>query len=196
MAERWVEVRLGGYLGREFGRSHKFLVEKPQEAVRALCKQIKGVKNALDTAHLKGVRFAVFNGKHNIKDVEELSLGCKDMLRILPIYEGSKRQGLFTTILGVVLSIAAGVAGAFGFGAVGVPLAKIGLAMILGGVVQMLSPQPQGLKTSEDADNTASYAFGGPTNTTAQGTPIALFYGEREVGGAVISASILAEDQA
>ncbi|MOA49901.1 Bacteriophage lambda tail assembly protein I [compost metagenome] len=68
--------------------------------------------------------------------------------------------------------------------------------MMIGGVIQMLSPQVSGLKTKEDEENSASYAFGGPVNTTAQGNPVGLLYGQREIGGAVISAGIFAEDQA
>jgi len=59
----------------------------------------------------------------------------------------------------------------------------------------MLSPQPKGLASAQSADNKASYAFGGVTNTTAQGYPVALGYGRRRIGGAVISAGIYAEDQ-
>jgi predicted phage tail protein len=56
---------------------------------------------------------------------------------------------------------------------------KLGAAMMLGGVVQMLSPQPAGLASKQSADNRASYAFGGVTNTAAQGYPVPLLYGRR-----------------
>lgn len=39
------------------------------------------------------------------------------------------------------------------------------------------------------------YAFGGVTNTTAQGNPVPLLYGKRRIGGAIISAGIYVEDQ-
>lgn len=190
MKERMVTVKLGGYL-KQFGREHKFMVSNSREAIRALAKQVKGFGDALNTAHLKGFRFAVFNGKHNIKDTDELNLGTKDVLRIIPIYEGSKRAGLFQTILGAAIFTASFfVPGMQGWGQ------TAGLSLMLGGAVQMLTPQAQGLKTKSDADNQASYAFGSPVNTTAQGNPVGLLYGDREVGGAVISAEILAEDQA
>ncbi len=67
--------------------------------------------------------------------------------------------------------------------------------MMLGGIVQMLSPQPAGLASKQDAENRASYAFGGVTNTTAQGNPVPLLYGRRRIGGAIISAGIYVEDQ-
>ncbi|MGS3334490.1 tail assembly protein, partial [Serratia marcescens] len=74
-------------------------------------------------------------------------------------------------------------------------MAYAGAAMALGGVVQMLSPQAGGLRMRQDQDNKPSYAFGGPVNTTAQGNPVGVLYGTREIGGAVISAGIYTEDQ-
>ncbi|MGT3282611.1 tail assembly protein, partial [Yersinia enterocolitica] len=47
----------------------------------------------------------------------------------------------------------------------------------------------------QSAENTASYAFGGPVNTVAQGNPVAIGYGERRIGGAIISAGVYAEDK-
>lgn len=51
------------------------------------------------------------------------------------------------------------------------------------------------MSSKQDADNKASYAFGGVTNTTAQGNPVPLAYGKRRIGGAIISAGIYVEDQ-
>lgn len=185
--ERWVEINLHGYLGKAFGKTHRFLVKTPREAIKALCMQIPEFKKALEESESKGVTFAVYNGKHNINQNEQFSFKCKDTIRIVPVYIGSKRAGVLQTILGVVLIIASYWTGGATFAA--------GLAMLAGGVVQLLTPQPQGLKVKEDVDNSASYAFGGPVNTTAQGNPVGVLYGEREVGGAIISAGILAEDQ-
>jgi predicted phage tail protein len=70
-----------------------------------------------------------------------------------------------------------------------------GASMALGGVVQMLSPQAGGLRMRQGAENKPSYAFGGPVNTTAQGNPVGVLYGTREIGGAIISAGIYTEDQ-
>lgn len=185
--ERWVDVKLGGYLGKSFGRNHRFLVSSTKEVIRALCLQVKGFREALEQSEKKGVKFAVFNGKHNISDKTQFEFKSKNTLRIIPVNEGSKRAGLFQTVLGVVLLVVAYFTGG--------ATAPYGFALLAGGVAQMLSPQPQGLKTKTDADNSASYAFGGPVNTTAQGTPIGILYGKREVGGSIISAGIAAEDQ-
>lgn len=70
-----------------------------------------------------------------------------------------------------------------------------GASITLGGVVQMISPQATGLASKQSSDNRASYAFGGVTNTAAQGYPVPLLYGRRRIGGAIISAGIYVEDQ-
>lgn len=186
--EQWVDVKLGGYLGKRFGRNHRFLVSTTKEIVRALCFQVKGFREALEDSEKKGIKFAVFNGKHNISDKAEFEFKAKNLFRIIPIVAGSKRAGLFQIVLGVVLLVVGFFTGGSTY-----PYA---FALLAGGVAQLLSPQPQGLKTKTDSENLASYAFGGPVNTTAQGTPIGILYGTREVGGSVISAGIAAEDQA
>ena len=86
--------------------------------------------------------------------------------------------------------------GTFGAGApFGSALIMMGGSMVLGGVIQMLSPQAGGLKTSAAPENTPGYAFGSAKNTTASGNPVSLCYGRRRWGGAIISAAIYAEDQ-
>ncbi len=41
----------------------------------------------------------------------------------------------------------------------------------------------------------STYAFGSAKNTTASGNPVPICIGERRWGGAIISASIYAEDK-
>ena len=131
-----------------------------------------------------GITYAVFVGKRNIGE-DELHLGGSKDIRIAPIIIGSKRGGVFQTILGAVLMVAS---------IWYPPLFTVGMAMVAGGVIQMLSPQPKGLKQREPTDNAPSYAFGGSVNTTAYGNPIGVLAGERIIGGAVISAGVYAEN--
>ncbi|WP_395277696.1 tail assembly protein [Enterobacter bugandensis] len=188
-------IRLYGILGSTFGREFKLSVASPKEAVRALCVILPGFERFLNTSKQRGLNYAVFSGKRNLND-DELSMDQSTAdIRIAPVILGSKRGGVFQTILGVALVAVGAVASYFGGGAVGVPLMQFGAAMTLGGVVQMLSPQTTGLASKQSADNKASYAFGGVTNTTAQGNPVPLLYGRRRIGGAIISAGIYVEDQ-
>ncbi|HGM9835561.1 TPA: tail assembly protein [Proteus mirabilis] len=195
-------IRLYGVLGAKFGREHKLDIDSPREAIKALSVLYDGFEQFLANAHLKGLEFAVFKGKRNIAE-DELHLDTTEEIRIAPIIKGSKRGGFFQTILGVaMIGAAAWLSGGLSLaftaaGTWGGALAMGGAAMALGGVYQMLSPQPRGLSMRQDSDNKPSYAFGGAVNSTAQGNPVPLLYGldRREVGGAIISAGIYTEDQ-
>ncbi|RFT11101.1 tail assembly protein [Providencia rettgeri] len=194
-------IRLYGILGAKFGRVHRLAIDSPREAIKALSVLYDGFEQFLANAHLKGLEFAVFKGKRNINEDELYLKTCED-IRIAPVIKGSKRGGFFQTVIGVALIATAtyftgGLGAAFTAGGWAGTAAMTGAAMALGGVMQMLSPQPSGLSMRQDTDNKPSYAFGGAVNTTAQGNPVPLLYGldRREVGGAIISAGIYTEDQ-
>lgn len=191
--ERLVNIRLYGKLGARFGREHRLAVSSPAEAVKALSVVLDGFEQYLSQAKGQGMVFAVFRDDKNLS-LDDISMGSGDGdIRIAPVIEGAKRAGLFQTVLGVALIAAAAFAPGISIAASNI-IFKVGVAVALGGVIQMLSPQTPGLATRQDADNKPSYAFGGAVNTTAMGNPVAVLYGEREIGGAVISAGILAED--
>lgn len=196
---RLTTIRLYGALGARFGRVHKLAVQTSAEAVKALCINLDGLESYLMSAKKNGMTFAVFRGKRNIgvDDFKELA-GNSD-IRIAPIMEGAKKAGMFQTILGAVLVVVGAVVGVMTSwtgvgGVIGSGMVTAGIGMMAGGVYQMLSPQPKGLQGRDDPDNKPSYAFGGSVNTLAMGNPVALLYGEREIGGAIISAGIVAED--
>lgn len=194
MSEKIRTIRLYGKLGARFGRVHRLAVANAAEAARALCVLLPGFKQELATSEERGIRYAVFVGKENVgEDRLHEPPGGQD-IRIAPVLHGSKRGGVLQTIVGVVLVVVGAVISYFG-GGLGAPIMKIGAAMILGGVVQMLSPQPRGLSAKDSPNNGASYNFNGPVNTTAQGNPVPILYGRLVVGSAVISGGVYAEDQ-
>jgi len=172
---------------RQFGRSFRLSVRSPAEAIKALCVQIPGFERFISNAKYQGMVFAVFRGNKSLGE-NELGFAGSGDIRIAPIITGSKRGGLIQTIIGAVLIAVSFIPG-FQI------LAAPGIALVAGGVIQMLSPQAGGLKTSAAPDNTPGYAFGSAKNTTASGNPVPLCYGKRRVGGAIISAAIYAEDQ-
>lgn len=181
-------IRLYGKLGAQFGRVHRLAVQSTAEAVRALCVLLPGFERELMTSRDHGIAYACFLGKTNIgRDQLQLSAGAED-IRIAPIMAGAK-AGFIQTIVGAFLV----VAGLY----LNMPiLVNMGVSMMVGGVVQMLSPQQQQTSAKDSAANGASYNFNGPVNTTAQGNPVPVLYGRMIVGSAVISAGILAQDQA
>lgn len=179
-------VLLYGQL-RQFGRSFRLSVRTPAEAIKALCVQIPGFERFISNAKSRGIEFAVFRGTIPLGEKEMGFSGSGD-IRIVPIITGSKRAGLIQTIIGAVLIAVSFIPG---FQVLAAP----GIALAAGGVIQMLSPQATGLKTSAAPENTPGYAFGSAKNTTASGNPVPLCIGERRWGGAIISAEIYAEDR-
>lgn len=196
---RLTTIRLYGSLGTRFGRVHKLAVQTSAEAVKALCINFDGLEDYLMNAKKNGMTFAVFRGKRNIGVQDFQGLAGDSDIRIAPVMEGAKKAGMFQTILGAVMVVAGVIVGvATGWTGVGLTfgagLILSGASMMAGGLYQMLSPQPKGLQGRDDPDNKPSYAFGGSVNTLAMGNPVSLLYGEREIGGAIISAGVVAED--
>ncbi len=196
MTERIRVVRLYGHLGARFGRVFHLAVCSPADAVRALCVQLPDLRRELATSQERGIRYAFFVGRRNIGARElDFPPGAED-IRIAPVLAGSKSGGLFQTVLGAaILAIAYFNPGGFLTGPMVTAAYGMGASMALGGVVQMLSPQQTSLSARDSPDNGASYNFNGAVNTSAQGNPAPLLYGEMVVGSAVISAGIYAEDQ-
>lgn len=194
--EKIVLVRLYGKLGTQFGREHRLSVSSVREAIRALCIMIPGFELMLETSQDRGITYAVFNGSKNI-DEQDLQLsGVHEVIRIAPVIIGSKKAGVFQTIFGAVLVAAGFVLSFFPATAAASPfLYKMGAAMMLGGVAQMLVPSGTQGMTNTESDTRKSYSFGSPINQSAAGSPVPLLYGEREIGGVLISGGIYAEQQ-
>lgn len=193
-------IRLGGFLGKRYGKVHHMVLDRgdPGEAMKALDVNFPGFAKDLITAQGRGLRFAVFKNGKNIGE-SELDLGGTRDLVLMPVIEGSKRGGILQTVLGVVL-FAVGAVLTYASGGTATPLTSgmmmMGASLAIGGVIQMLSPQARGLSQSGSPANMPSYAFGSAKNTTASGNPVPICIGNRRWGGAIISASIYAEDKA
>lgn len=195
-------VRLYGVLGARFGRVHQFVCSNTAQAVSALCQMIPGFQQFLYESKDKGLGYACFIGKENIsEDMLHAPAGDED-IRIAPIILGSGRGGLFSIILGAALIVGApylagAVWGTSATLAVGIATwaPMLGWAMVLGGVSQLLTRQPQGITGVESPDNGASYNFNGPVNVTAQGNPVPVLYGEMIVGSVTVSGDMYSEDQ-
>ena len=96
-------------------------------------------------------------------------------------------------MLGAVLI----VAGVFTFGATsatGAALIGAGIGMAVGGVAQMLMPKVNNQQDQNQDGNKANHGFGGAVTTVAQGNPVAVLRGRREIGGFIVSAGQYAED--
>lgn len=188
-------IKLGGVLGKKFGKQYTLDVHSFRDAMAALCMMKPGFETYLRTAEERGLVFAVFVDERNLSEQELDLVGrAEGDIRIQPIVQGSKQAGMFQTLLGVVLIVAGLFTGGTTTG-LGLGLLAAGAAVGLGGVVQMLSPTTNATAEGKNDDgNNPSYGFGGAVTTIAQGNPYPLLYGEREIGGAVESGGIYTQD--
>ena len=110
-------------------------------------------------------------------------------IRIIPVVAGAGAAGRI--IAGVALVAASflipGSAAIIGIGLKSLT-AGIGLSLALGGVAQLLTPVPKLGKEESASDPRKSFSFSGIQNTSRQGVPVPIIYGETLVGSVVISA--------
>ena len=188
-------IKLYGVLGKKFGKEFHLAVESTREAVKALSVQVPGFEQFMLTAHEQGLAFAVFQDDENIsEDQIDFETGAK-VIKIVPKVIGAGgNNGLLQTILGVVLIVVgafydwSGTTSMYGAAMVGA-----GIGMVVGGVAQMLMPKADAQDQNQDG-NRANKGFGGAVTTIAQGNPVPILYGQREVGGFIVNAGQFAVD--
>lgn len=188
---------------RIYGRLAKFLkrrvfraeVSSAAEAVRFLLANFPQLEK-----HMAEQHYRVSVGDYDLAEGELHDPAGQQQIRIVPVMAGAGAVG--RAIAGVALialsffippiAILGTTLGTIAFG--------IGASLALGGVAQLLSPVPQitspasgpsGSSTAEtEFDPQKSYSFSGIQNTSSQGVPVPLIYGETIVGSVVISAGI------
>ena len=187
-------IKLYGILAKKFGKEFRLDVENTREAMRALCVQVPGFEHFMLHAHEQGLEFAVFQDKQNISETElDMSTSAK-IIKVVPKVRGA--GGAVQTILGAVLVVVGIVVTGMSFGsagAVGAGLIGAGIGMMVGGIAQMLMPKIENQDQNQDG-NKANKGFGGAVTTVAQGNPVPVLYGQREVGGFIASAGQYPED--
>ena len=197
------EIRVYGQLAKFLGRrTFKAAVENAAEAIRFLLANFPQLEKHMADQHYK-----VSVGSYDLALNELHDPAGQQTIRIIPVIGGA--GGPTGQILAGVALVAfslllPGVGAAIG-GALMTKIGLIGGALILGGTAQLLTPAPSltpigqtptfssGTTASTEGtelDPQASYSFSGVQNTSRQGVPIPLVYGEMVVGSIVISAGI------
>jgi len=208
------EIRVYGQLAKFLGRrTFRAAVGSAAEAMRFLLANFPQLERHMADQHYK-----VSVGGYDLALNELHDPAGMQTIRIIPVIGGAG-NGVGQILAGVALvalsfvSFGAGAwAGLGGFGATAAGTAAgsmaafaVGASLVLGGVARMLTPAPSltpigmspmfsgGTTTSTEGtelDPQASYSFSGVQNTSRQGVPVPLVYGEMVVGSVVISAGI------
>lgn len=179
-------------MGKKFGKEWELEVSSPAEALRVIEANQPGLRawvvNNIQTYDAYEVTCTYEDGRVEPLSDETYSLerGKLASIRFTPVVSGAGSTAKI--IVGAVL-IAVGY---FVPGPWSPYLYQMGAMLILGGVIEALSPRP---KTGDNnADSSNSYYFDGPANTEVQGAPVPLIYGRILVGSHPISAAISVDE--
>lgn len=189
-------IILLGELGKRYGRKHLLDVKSPAEAVRALCANFKDFAAFVSASSDRNVGYRVLNKRDDVGE-DELHNPASQRITIAPVIAGAGGS-VGKILLGAALIAASffvpGLAAValFGTTTLATVAFSVGVSLALGGVAQMLAPQPKFEGPQEEQQ--PSYVFNGAVNTSAQGQPVPVGYGRMLVGSAVISAGISVED--
>jgi predicted phage tail protein len=114
-----------------------------------------------------------------------------DEVHLTPVAAGSGRFGQI--IIGVILIVVGTYASIF-TGPVGAGMVAAGWGMVIGGVVQLLTPIPNfNSMSNERPDSRPSFVFNGAVNVYEQGGPCPLVYGRFKAGSVIVSAGFNVE---
>ncbi len=181
-------VTLNGVLGKKFGRKWKVAADTVAEALQIVEANKPGLTawmrmnvTKFDRYHVKVERHDGSKVEVSEKELNMVSEGLKS-ITITPVIAGAGAG--VRIVVGAVMMVAsiwAGPAAPYLF--------AMGASLVLGGIVELLSPTPKLSNGSQRSDNT-SYYFDGPVNTVDQGVPVPLIYGRILAGSQVISARV------
>lgn len=186
-------IKLYGVLGKKFGKEFKLAVESTREAVKALSVQVPGFEQFMLNAHEQGLAFAIFQDDENIsEDQIDFDTGA-EVIKIVPKVMGAGGNGgVLNLVLGAVLIVAGFWNGGISSN-LGVALIGAGAGMFMGGIASMLTPKANAQDQNQDG-NKSNFGFGGAVTTIAQGNPVPILYGQREIGGFLVNAGQFAVD--
>lgn len=229
-------VRLLGELGELFGEEHTYYnLRHPADAIKLLCINKPAFKDYLLKSEENGIGFKVIQADAEMGYEELLlPLGHHDLV-VTPVLTGSGGGGVGKILAGVgliafsILTAGAGAgflglgagltAGTFTLGAAAsVAIGSIGASLVLGGVAQLISPQPKipqlggfgdfansrfgsrnrtngPQSVTRGLDGQQSYGYTGAVNTIGVGQTVPLAYGKVLIGSHLLRSKVQVTDE-
>jgi len=230
-------VHLLGELGERFGAERTYYnLRHPADAIKLLCINRPDFKDYLLKSEENGVGFRVIQSAVDMDYADLLlPLGQHD-LTIVPVLTGSGGgTGKILAGIGLValsfvsfgagalagVGAAGGIFGAAAAAGAALPIVSnalfaIGASLTLGGVAQLISPQPQlpsfggfqggnrfgtrnrtggPVAVTRGLDGQQSYAYTGAANTVGIGATVPLAYGEVLIGSHLLRSKIEVADE-
>ena len=201
-------VKVYGHLAEHCGQSvFEALVRVPADAIKFLLCNFPELRSLMRDGYYK-----VAVGKYDLQladHPEQLHypMAADDVVKVIPVVSGAGGRGIGAILLGTVLIGAAilsggtglslgaasqgGVFGFTGTSALASAAGNIGLALTLGGIAQMITPVPP-QPPDAPGEGRGGFAFSGTENTSQEGIPVPVVYGEMIVGSVVLSTKLTA----
>ncbi len=182
-------VILDGVMGNRFGREWELEVNSAPEALRMIDANKPGFMQWIRANLPIYDRYRVVckyeDGKVEALDGDSYVLSRRIAeIRFVPIPVGAGAVGRI--IIGIII-----IAANWLTGYNNPQLYAMGASMILGGVIEALTPMPKLQKKKDGSGaSTASDYFNGPMNTAGQGVPVPIIYGRVLAGSQAVSAAL------
>lgn len=177
-------IKVYGVLAKKLGQKTFYAsVNSVAEAVRFLIANFPDIEREI-VKH----NYRVTSGGMCVYDaygVQTILQDPSDIITITPILQGSDRvKDAFVKVLTGIGLIAASF-----FVPFGAPfLFSVGASLVFGGIAQAIAPNPRNADLSDqNPKEGTSYSFSGVQNTTRQGVPVPIIYGEAVTGSVTIS---------
>jgi len=217
-------------LGEKFGEVHEYYnLRTPNDAIKLLGMNNPEFLKELITSGERGIGYRVMQGGEDFELEDMLLPFGKNDLVITPVVMGSSILRALTGVALFSLAVATGgfsALGATGFTAAGITAGSgitgtlataiaiggnVGIALTLGGVAQMLSPQPPGpmemsnpssfltgggaQSVNRGANGQESYYYRGALNSVGAGATVPVVFGTALIGSHVLSADLDISDE-
>jgi predicted phage tail protein len=214
-------IHLHGQLGALYGEMWYLEVATPAEAVTAINANCPGFTQYLMESERDGTGYRILLEDTDIEPEALLApFSARETFHIVPVLAGSGQTGMAVAkvVVGAIIAIASAGAGVAALaadagmtmgevalgGGIGMAMSQtallgmsygtialLGTSIMFSGVSSLLAKTPEAAGTKD-----GSFAFNGPVNTTSQGGPIPIGYGELVVGSIVISGGIQVTNEA
>jgi predicted phage tail protein len=199
-------VKVYGHLAEHCGQSvFEALVRVPADAIKFLLCNFPELRGLMRDGYYK-----VAVGKYDLQladHPEQLHypMAADDVVKVIPVVSGAGGRGVGQILLGAALIGASllvpgsGIAGTSFLGTAGasatfgaklaVAAGNLGLALSLGGIATMITPVPQ--QPEAPGEGQGGFGFSGMQNTSQEGIPVPVVYGEMIVGSVVLSTRLI-----
>ena len=180
------KIKVYGKLRQFLGKSYfKAAVRSPQQAMSFLMANFEGLQK-----HMNDQFYKIKMGGNDITK-DYLSMSGEGEIQIIPIASGGLPFVIGAVAIGGGAAITAAATAGTLLATLGTALTTVGVSMIVGGVVDLISPQPTPPTPPSISDIDpairGSYSFSGIQNVSTSGVPIPILYGLVFSGSILIS---------